>query len=194
MVRGSVLRCSQLGAGAEFTSLAVLVSFKHAAPSRMLMRAARASHETCPALARLKSLRCSAPHKSPGNSPGLGALASRTPCLIPAPNARLEVGSARRRAIWARPRAHRSGSGALSALQQLTWRHLFERSERREFAAADLRSEHRGESARQSRPGHHEHGGGPSQLCMGYQNRNSTPDTLQPPVNTRLELPKAISP
>ena len=37
-----------------------------------------------------------------------------------------------------------------------------ERSERREIGAAEPRSEQRGESARQSRPANHEHGGGPS--------------------------------
>ena len=94
-----------------------------------------------------KLLRCSAPHKSPGDDPGCSALASRTAGFSHAPNARFDVGSARRRAICARPRAQRSGSGARSAHQQLTWRHLFERSERSErseFAAADPCSEHRG--------------------------------------------------
>ncbi len=65
-------------------------------------------------------------------------------------------GSARRRAICARPRAQRSGSGAcIHALRALTRRHLFdhsERSERREFGAAEPRSEHRGQSARRADP------------------------------------------
>ncbi len=116
-----------------------------------------------------KSLRCSAPRKSPGDAPSYRALASPTPLSFSVPNARAGVGSARRRAICARPRAQRSGSGARSAHQHLTRRHLFERSERSErseFAAADLRSEHRGKSVRQSRPGHHEHGGGPSQRSV----------------------------
>jgi len=94
-------------------------------------------------------------------------------------------GSACRRAICARPRAQRSGSGARSALQHLTWRHLFERSEpreRSEFAATDPRSEHRGKSARQSRPGHHEHGGGPGHRSEPSRTSNShRPTFLQTP-------------
>ena len=107
----------------------------------------------------------SAPHKSPSNAPGYRALASRRNGLHHRAKRPTRLGSARRRAICDRPRAQRSGSGARSAHQLLTWRHLFERSEhcsRSEFAAADPRSEHRGQSARQSRPGHHEPGGGPS--------------------------------
>jgi hypothetical protein len=76
-----------------------------------------------------KSLRCSAPHKSPSNAPGYRALASRTNCPRNRAKYPLRLGSARRRAICARPSAQRSGSGARSALQLLIWRPLLERSE-----------------------------------------------------------------
>ena len=153
------LRCSQHGAGAELTALAALVSFKHAAPSEKLKRAARAPHTA--ALLGPSQIVRQLPR------PQCACMASDVSCLVA--KTKPEGGPARRRAICARPRAQRSGSGARSALQLLTWRHLFERSEprsRSEFAAADPRSEHGGKSARQSRPGHHEHGGGP-----GYRSK-----------------------
>ncbi len=128
MARGSApegrLPCAARNLGPAPNSLHSLHSLRS---FRSNMRSqARGGSALC---ARPKSLRCSAPHKSPSNAPCYRALASRT--LYPRNRAKhpLRLGSARRRAICARPSAQRSGSGARSALQYLTWRHLFERSE-----------------------------------------------------------------
>ena len=107
--------------------------------------------------ARPEPLRCSAPHKSPVGGPVCRALASRAICPSPVENAQLGGGSTRRRAICARPRAQRSGSGARIARASRTdsapLSDHSERSERREFGAAEPRSEQRGESARRADPG-----------------------------------------
>jgi len=180
------LCCSQLRAGAELTSLAALVSFKHAAPSQSLKRAARA-----PSIAALLG-----PSQIARQRPGLqcACMASDVSCLVA--KAEPAGGPARRRAICARPTAQRSGSGARSAHQLLTWRHLFERSERSErseFAAADPRSEQGGESARQSRPGHHEHGGGPGRRSPLSSTQTSVKRRAPAPGKTASERPMLVS-